>query len=328
MIDRYSRLQPLDIDQTAVKDATIAVVGLGATGSHMAAQLARLGADLILVDRDYLAEANLATSTLYTMDHVEQQLPKATAAASAIREITGDSTVDAQVADVNAATITDLLTDADLIMDGTDNMETRFLLNEYSIRHEIPWIHVAALGRRGAVFPVLPGETACFNCVFADADGAALETCETAGVLNAAAATVANIAVSTAIDILSGETPDGLQRYDLGAGRSRTLAVVRRDDCTVCQGHNSLYLDGEQGSTTTAVCGENKYQINPQRDTGIDLQERADQLASRGTVTVNDHLLRYESADTAFTLFRDGRAIIAADSMADARSVYSRLIGL
>lgn len=324
---RYERLQPLNIDPDMLQERTVAVVGLGATGSHMAETLARIGVNLVLVDRDFLEPSNLSTSTLYTEDQVEQRLPKAIAAEEQTSRITTDIEVAAHIRDVNHRTVETLMTDVDLILDGTDNMETRFLLNEYSLKTETPWVHVSALGYTGEVMPIVPGKTACFRCIFADVDPAGLETCETAGILKETAATAANHATMTAARILTGDTAQGLTRFNLDRGKMRTLTVEQRKDCSVCMEQQYPYLEGNLGSTTVALCGQDKYQIRPPHPADIELKTVDEALQEKGTVVRNNYLLRMESDDVMFTLFQDGRAIIKAASAEEAKTIYSRFVG-
>lgn len=322
---RYDRLDPLELDAEQLRASTVAVVGAGATGSRMLAQLARLGADLHIVDRDYLEESNLATSALYTAAQVAERLPKAVAAEQRLQAINADIDTAATVADLDHRTVDDLLAPADLVLDGTDNMETRFLIDEYCLNTDTPWVHVAALRQTGTVMPVIPGETACFRCVFGDVDGTGLATCETAGIAPAAAATAASLGVTAAARLLAGVSDPGLRRFDLAADRFERLEVVRREDCPVCQEGRSPHLDGVTGAAATRLCGEDMYQVHLQRD--VDLAEQAAALRAAGSVERNDYLLRFENDDVAFTLFRDGRMIVDAASPAEARSVYARFVG-
>lgn len=339
---RYARLRPLDRDTAPVQAATVAVVGAGATGSRMLEQLARLGADIRVVDRDYLEESNLATSALYTEEQVAERLPKAVAAQERLRAINSGIAVEAAVDDVNHRTVHGLLDGADLVMDGTDNITTRHLLNEYCLDHGVPWVHVSALGERGEAMPVVPGAPAdagdrrsrsdlppgspgvCFNCVFGEVDGALLETCETAGISPAAAATAASLGVTTAVGILAGEYDPGLTRFDLGTGRFQHLGI-ERSGCSVCNEGERPYLDGENGAQATTVCGEHQYQVQPSTG-GVDLDALENQLQELGSVTRNRHLLRF-TGNEQFTVFRDGRMIVDAESREDAKSIYSRFVG-
>ncbi|MDY6766533.1 MAG: ThiF family adenylyltransferase [Candidatus Nanohaloarchaea archaeon] len=322
---RYARLDPLDLDTAPLRESTVVVVGAGATGSRMLEQLARTGADLRIVDRDVLETANLATSALYTEEQVEERLPKAVAAERRLEAVNGKIRIEADVADLTHRNADTLLSPADIVLDGTDNVETRYLINEYCVTHEVPWVHVAALGERGAVMPVRPGETACFNCVFGDVDSAALATCETGGIDPAAASTAAALGVRTAAALRDGEPVQGLTRFDLGRGTFHDLSVAR-EACRVCRGEASPYLDGEKGSSTARVCGEDQYQVRGAGD--VDLERLADELAEQGTVQRNDHLLRFHDGDTRFTVFRGGRMLVEAESPEEARSIYARYVGV
>lgn len=324
---RYQRTEPLNIDMDALQQTTVGIIGLGATGSHMAENLARLGANLVLIDRDFLEPQNLSTSALYTEQHVSDALPKAVAAKNALEAINSDATVTEHVADVNSQTVDRLLADVDIILDGTDNLVTRFLLNEYAVNTGTPWIHVSALGFQGEVLPVIPEETACFHCLFADKDGSQLETCETAGILKETAAAVAGVATTATIRILSGETPTGLTRLDMRDGAAQTYDVSRRDDCSVCQQQDFHQLDEEPSFRTTTLCGENKYQVTPSEEQVLDLSALKTRLQEQGTVTQNPHLLRFTSDDAQFTVFKNGRAILSAETPEQAKSLYSRFIG-
>ncbi|MDY6770278.1 MAG: ThiF family adenylyltransferase [Candidatus Nanohaloarchaea archaeon] len=321
----YDRVDRLDTDTGAVRDATIAVVGAGATGSRMLEQLAGLGCDLHIVDRDYLERPNLATSALYTAEDVEEGLPKAVAAAQRLAATTPEIEVDAAVADVNHRTVDEHLAGADLVLDGTDNITTRQLINEWSCAQDVPWVHVAALGRRGTAMPVVPGETACFRCAVGDVDGAALPTCETAGISPAAAGAAASLGVAAAIDILAGDVDGGMARVDLAADRSRTLDVARRPDCPVCGEGERPHLSGAAGTGTTQVCGEDQYQVRPESG-AVDLDALAAELEGLGAVTQNEHLLRFDGGEQ-FTVFRDGRMLVEADSPEQAKQVYARFVG-
>ncbi len=326
MRGRYDRLAPLDMDTETVQDTTVAVVGLGATGSHMAENLARIGTDLILLDRDYLEHANLTASALYTEQHITEQLPKAVAAQQALERVNSTISIEAHVQDVNRHTIADLLNNADLIMDGTDNMETRFILNEYAVKTCTPWIHVSALGYAGETLPVHPGG-ACFSCIFSGVDASKLDTCETAGIRKETAATAASIATGTATSLLQNQDTDGLTRFNLRNHEIRTLSIEQDPDCLICRHRRFPHLSGDAGSATTALCGENKYQVAPDDGQEMDLEETADTLARMGEVKQNRHLLKFSGDDTVFTLFRDGRAIINAETTEEAKSVYARFVG-
>ncbi|MDY6773921.1 MAG: ThiF family adenylyltransferase [Candidatus Nanohaloarchaea archaeon] len=320
---RYDRIESLGVEREALKEASVTVVGAGATGSRMLEQLARAGAELRVIDRDFLEEENLATSGLYTEDQVGRKLPKAVAAEERLEEINSGTGIKSKVADLNSETADSLLNSSDLVLDGTDNMETRFLINEWCVKKEVPWVHVSAIRSSGEVLPVMPGQTSCFNCLFQDVDGAGLETCETAGISPSAASVAASLGVRKAVEVLEGSIDGKLTRFDLERGGFRDLEPGR-DSCEVCRKEQFPYLDGEKGVTAMAVCGEDKYQVNPGNE--ADLKEVAEHLEDRGAVTLNSYLLKFEG-DEQFTLFQDGRMIVEAESRKEARSVYSQFVG-
>lgn len=297
----------------------VAVVGAGATGSHMIDLLARHGVDLRVVDRDVLEPENLATSALYTRGMVEEGLPKAVAAERAAGRM---ADVTAHVAHLDAASV-DLLEPADIILDGTDNMEARRLLNEYALDRGVPFVHAAALGARGQVFPV--DGRPCLECVLGHVDGARLGTCETEGILPEAAGTAAAVAVRSAARLLRGEDAGGLHRFDLERGGMRRLDVRAREDCPACAGERP-HLDGAAGTRTATLCGGGKVHLDPNLESGVALSEVAENLEEIGKVDVNKHLLRFEGGER-FTLFRDGRAIVDAGGEDEALRIYDRFVG-
>lgn len=296
-------------------DRRVAIVGLGATGSRMLTRLAG-GPTPTIIDRDVLEAKNLADAPLY--DDEQVGVPKAVAAAAQV-----DADVDAHVADLNARTVDRLLAEADVVLDGTDTVASRRLINEYALEHCTPWIHAAALGETGAVIPIIPGETACYDCLHGHADGARLDTCETAGIDPDAAAWTAATAVALARQAADGSVEPGLRRYN--GGETVTLEVAPRDGCRACAGERP-HLDGERGARATSICGAGTYQVDPNLQNGIDLSETAGNLPENAKVHMNDHLLRFEG-EASFTLFRDGRMIVEAGSRGEAKSIYGRYVG-
>lgn len=321
---QYDRLDPLDMDHDALRESRVTVIGAGATGSHMIAQLARLGVDIHIIDRDVLQEENLATSALYTTEMVEDRLPKTEAAREAVERINPAVAVETTTADITAATLPHHLAGPDLVLDGTDNIETRHAINEHAAREDLPWVHVAAIRRSGTAMPVTP-DGPCFNCLFADTDPAALPSCATAGIDPSAAMTAAALGVRYGTTLLGGDAPRELTRFTL-PDRFRTVQVTWRQDCAVCNGDIPRRDDGSR-SRVTALCGEDAYQIRPDLETDINMDKIGDLLPDRGKVYRNEHLLRYEG-DVVFTLFPDGRAIIAAETPERARTIYAQYIGM
>ncbi len=303
-------------------DRTIAVVGAGTTGSHMLDLLAGEPCDLVIIDRDVVAARNCDASAFYTREMVADGAPKTVAAE---RVLTGQhgGAVEGCVADVAARTVHDLLEGVDVVLEGTDTVETRRLLNEWAMETGTPWIHTGALGRQGAVLPVVPGETPCFDCVFGAVDGRELATCSSAGIDRETARAVAAEAVDLAGAVLDGAVPTGLRRVT--GTRVRRTAVTPREGCDACAGETP-HLDGERGTRATAVCGPDTYQVRPDHEQEIDPYGIVEKQEFDGEVTVNDHLVRVEGADR-FTVFRDGRMIVETGSAAQARAVYARVVG-
>ncbi len=298
----------------------LAVVGAGTLGSHLLAQAAPDCDAVTVIDRDAVDQRNLKTSALYGEDTVGQA--KAAAAVDALRDQGSGVQAEAQVADLTANTV-NLLDAADAVLDATDNLATRQLLNEYCRDQGVPWLHTAALGMRGTVVPITPGD-ACLRCLYGDVAPAKLASCRTGGIARATARRVARLATGLLPETMDGTA--GGRCYRLYDRFSRRLAVSQRDSCQVCGGERP-HLDGETGTTTTQLCGADTYHVNPDREKTLSMEEIADSLREQGKVTLREHLLRFDGA-AAFTLFRDGRMVVEAGSAAEAKSIYASYIGL
>ena len=333
--DRYSR-QVLffgigEAGQRLIRQATVAVAGCGALGVFQAGALARAGiGKLILIDRDYVEWSNLQRQWLYDEDDARASLPKAVAAARHIARINSEVTVAAQVADLAPDNAADLLEGVDLVLDGTDNFETRYLINDWCVDSGIPWIYGGAVGSYGLSMPIIPMQTACFECVYPEPPVGAQPTCETAGVLNSITALVAAWQTAAAMKILSGhgaETPAKITVFDAWAGTTRQIAMPPRDpQCPACAHRSCRHLNGE-GRPPISLCGRNAVQIHD-RKRPLDLATLAGTLARLGTVHANEFALRFETGEYQMTIFPDGRAIIKGTTDPGlARSLYSRYIG-
>jgi len=333
--DRYSRqirFAPLGEDgQRRLAASRVAIVGCGALGSFHAASLARAGAGFLrIIDRDYVEMNNLQRQWLFEESDAEQGLPKAAAAARSLARINSTVTVEPVVKDLTAASIADLLENVDLILDGTDNFETRYLINEYSVREDVPWIYGAAVGSYGLAMPVLDRERACLVCLYPDPPSGVQPTCETAGVLNTVTATIGAVQSSMALQILSGNAdsvPRLTTRVDVWTGRVRQSdQPPRRPDCAVCVRKRFLLLDGGR-RTPISLCGRNAVQIHL-RTSPLDLGELAQKLAPLGRIRSNEFALRFFVEPYEMTVFPDGRAIIKGTTDTGlARSLYARYIG-
>jgi molybdopterin/thiamine biosynthesis adenylyltransferase len=313
----------------------VAIAGCGATGAAAASLLARAGVGaLTLIDRDYVEESNLQRQVLFDEADALAALPKAEAARRKISLFNGSVRVHAQVADLVPGNIHELLNGADLVLDGTDNFETRYLLNDYAIEQGKPWIYAAALGAYAATMNILPGlspfPTACLACIFPKPPSGTVETCDTAGILNTAVNLAASIQVSEALKFLVGAT-DQIRRtllaMDLWSNqRSEISTAAPRSDCAVCGQRDFAHLRGESRPHIT-LCGRNSVQIH-ERHRPVDFAAMQLRLEPHGSVRHNSMLLRFKRGEHTITLFPDGRALIQGTTdISLARSLYARFIG-
>jgi adenylyltransferase/sulfurtransferase len=333
--ERYSR-QVLfagigEEGQARIDRAHVAVVGVGATGAAAATLLARAGiGTLTLVDRDFVETSNLQRQILFDESDAAASLPKAEAARRKISAFNSEIELRAHIADLVPGNIHELLQDATLILDATDNFETRYLLNDYAVEQGKPWIYAAAVGAYAVTMNILPGDTACLACIFPDPPGGAVETCDTAGILNTAVNLAASIEVTEALKWITG-AHDKMRRSllscDLWSNEwSEVAAATPRPDCVVCGKRDFVHLRGE-GRPHITLCGRNSVQIH-ERSRPIDLAAMETRLRPLGTVLRNDLLLRFQRGEHTLTLFADGRAIIQGTTdVALARSLYARFIG-
>jgi len=333
--ERYSR-QVLfagigEAGQERLRAAHVALVGCGATGAAAASLLARAGVGtLTLVDRDFVEESNLQRQVLFDEADARESLPKAEAGRRKIALFNSEVAVNACIADLTPGNIRELLAGAEVILDATDNFETRYLLNDYAVERGVPWIYSAAVGAYAITMNVLPGETACLACIFPEAPTGTVETCDTAGILNSAVNLAASLAVTEAIKMITG-AHDRLRRKllscDLWTNEwSAISANEPRARCEVCQQRNFRHLRGE-GRPHITLCGRNSVQIH-EHSRPVDFSELETRLRPHGRVRFNDMLLRFERGEHTLTLFADGRAIIQGTTdVAAARTLYARYIG-
>ena len=315
--------------QQHLLDARIAVVGCGALGSFQAGALARAGIGFLrIIDRDYVELSNLQRQWLFDECDVEQALPKAAAAARKIAGINAGVQVEPVLADLTPSNVEDLLGGVDLILDGTDNFETRYLINDFAVERGIPWIYGAAVGSYGLTMPVIPGKTACLRCIYPDPPAGVQPTCETAGVLGTLTALIASLQVSEAIKILCGARPASkITTVDVWSGEIRQVAQPGPvADCPTCGLRQFPYLSGERRAPVS-LCGQNAVQIH-ERARPLELRDLAAKLAPLGPVRVNEFALRFEVPPYLMTIFPDGRAIVKGTTdVGVARSLYARYIG-
>jgi adenylyltransferase/sulfurtransferase len=311
--------------------AHAAIVGCGALGSFQAAALARAGVgQLTIVDRDYVEPSNLQRQWLFEESDAADSLPKAVAAQRRLAAINSGVRVRGLVADLTPANIAELLEGAALILDGTDNFETRYLINDFAISRGVPWIYGGAVGSYGLTMTVLPGRTCCFRCVYPEPPGGVQPTCETAGVLNAVVAVVAALQVADALKILAGKPEAVAPRIttvDVWDSAIRQVALPRPDaDCPACGKRNFVYLEGAK-RPPVSLCGRNAVQIHD-RARPLDLVALKASLTPLGEVRANEFALRFFLPPYEMTIFPDGRAIVKGTTdIGLARSLYARYVG-
>ena len=319
--------------QRRLASGRVAIVGCGATGSALAGLLARAGVGkLRIIDRDYVEPSNLQRQSLFDEKDALESLPKAVAAARKIASFNSEIAIEPEVNDLTPGNIEGLLEGMDLILDGTDNFETRYLLNDYAVKQSIPWIYSAAVGSYGVTMNILPAKTACLACIFPDSPRGMVETCETSGILNSAVNVVASIAVTEVLKLLVGG-PDAPQlrrtllSFDVWTNEHGEISAAQsRPDCRACGTKDFIHLAGE-GRAHITLCGRNSVQIH-EHQRPIDFAEMDRRLQPHGVVRHNDFVLKFWHDPYEMTLFPDGRAIIKGTTdTAIARSLYARYVG-
>ena len=307
------------------------VVGCGALGSTLASTLVRAGVGSVrIVDRDVLELNNLQRQVLFDEDDVAARLPKVDAAVPKLRKINSSVRVDGHVADVTPRNIESLLNGVDLVLDATDNFETRYVINDASVKQNIPWIYGGVIGMTGMTMNTLPGNGPCLRCVFPTAPPAGtFPTCETAGVLNTVPAVIASIQATEAFKILCGDEPSKKMVYiDMWKQSFRQMAVERDNECPACGLRRFDYLSTDETAVTTTLCGRNAVQITPAGSDSLELEKLKSYLATMGEVSLNGSVLRFVVNEHEMLVFSDGRAMInGTDDEKLARSLYARYIG-
>jgi adenylyltransferase/sulfurtransferase len=334
--DRYSRQLALPgfgaQGQARLAASTVVIIGCGALGSMQAELLARAGVGkLVLVDRDVLELHNLQRQLLYDENDVREGLPKAAAAARRLAAINSEIRLEARVMDVLSRNIAELVEGADLILDGTDNFEIRYLINDAAIHFGVPWVCGGVLGFEGTVMTVRPGQGACLRCVFPEPpDAGMLPTCETAGVLNAAVAWVASLQVAQALQWLLGVPDPGTKLFtlDIMRGTVRALEIKAREKCPCCGRRDFEFLDGRRGATLTVLCGRNAVSVTPEKAARADFEHLRNQLESLGEVRINGLLLEFSAGPCRLIVFPDHRVLVMGTTdPAVARSLISKYLG-
>jgi molybdopterin/thiamine biosynthesis adenylyltransferase len=333
---RYSRQElfaPIGPEgQARIRGARVLLVGCGALGTHLAELCVRAGvSELVIIDRDFVDVTNLQRQGLFTEHHAATAAPKATAAADILRAFNSDVAITPVVADFDFRNAEALATGATLILDATDNFDTRFLINDVAVKLGIPWVYAACVGARAVCMPVLPGRGACLRCVLEDLPEGGGETCDTTGIIMPAVLQAVAWAGVVALKILSGSTDSLFMKMlsvDMWNGERGAIETgVPRPGCPTCARREFPHLQGEHGTRQTVLCGRDSVQVAPGR--GFDFAAARERLGRAGHVRIeNEHLLRAEFAGLEVTLFRDGRAIVhGTQDVGRARSIYARVVG-
>jgi molybdopterin-synthase adenylyltransferase len=335
--DRQARFAPLgEQGQRRLSSGRALVCGCGALGSVIAETLVRAGVGFVrIVDRDFVELNNLQRQVLYDEQDVTDGLPKAIAAVNKLRRINSGIEIEPLVVDVTSRNIADLAGDVDVIVDGTDNFGTRFLVNDFSVKHAKPWIYGGCIGAEGQTMTILPGETACLACLMSDVPPpGTTPTCDTAGIIAPIVGVVASIESAEALKILSGNRASVSRRLtiiDLWDNQVRHVDLTKlkaNDDCRVCGHHEFAWLSGERGESSAILCGRNAVQLSAPPGATVSLESLAGRLVGVGRIQRNAYLLRLHVDSYVLTVFRDGRTIVGGtNDITIARSVHARYIG-
>jgi adenylyltransferase/sulfurtransferase len=337
-LERYSRQMLLpgwgQEGQQRLGQKTVVVVGCGALGSHIASHLVRAGVGrIVLADRDFVEWHNLPRQALYSEADAEAGMPKAVAAARRLGQINSQVEIEEHVIDVSADTVEDLIFGADLVLDGADNFEVRYLVNEACIKHGIPWVYGGVLGSYGLMAAIVPGETPCLHCLLGPMPPpGAVPTCETAGVLGTVVAVIAALEVTEGLKILlerDDELLRSLAMVDVWKGDFERVQTQKGTaTCPVCDEGRYELLEADLGSAAVVLCGRTAVQVTPRPARRMDLALLAERLGDAGLVSANEYLLRLEVEGVELTVFADGRTIVkGTDDTAQARALFARYVG-
>lgn len=334
-LEKYSRqvlFQPIGAaGQERLQGAKVVIVGCGALGTAQANALVRAGIGALrIVDRDYVEESNLQRQILFDESDAAENLPKAVAAERKLKRINSEVEVEGVVADLDSGNAEELLRGFQLILDGTDNFQTRYLINDVAVKLGVPWIYGAVVASYATSLTVLPGRTPCLACVFPEPPQGLHETCDTAGVIGSAVAWAAAVQATEALKILVGREEDlhgSLVAYDIWKNRYQQVKPAMNPQCRTCGARAFVHLEGG-GSAYVSLCGRNSVQIHQRESRRLDLAALQERLARFGPVKANDFLLKCLLEPYELTVFPDGRAIIkGTQDPAVARGLYAKYIG-
>ncbi len=326
---RYSRqivLKEIGKDQSKLSKSKVAVIGLGALGSHSSELLVRAGiGNLVLIDRDYVELSNLQRQTLYTEEDIDT--PKAISAKQHLEDINSEIKIEAHIEDFNHKTAERLLKNANILIDGTDNLEARFLMNDFSVKYKIPWIYGAVVGTEGVSLNIIPDKI-CLRCIIPDLPASgSLDTCETRGVLNALPPFIAGRQVTQTMKIiLKKNYSDKFFKADLWQDKFELLEVRKRGDCICCSKRNFEFLEGKRGTEVSKMCGIDTFQVKLDNKPAK-FEKIAGKLKGVKEIIVNAYMLHFNVNEKKISVFKDGRVIVkGVKNEKEAKSLYSRYI--
>ncbi len=336
---RYSRqilFQPIGSEgQKKLINSRAVIVGMGALGTVIANHLVRSGIGFVrIIDRDLVEYSNLQRQTLYNEEDAANHLPKVIAAKNTLAKINSNIEIDAVIADLNVDNAEDLLTGFDVIIDGSDNFLTRYLINDVAVKHGIPWVHGAAVSSRGMFSVIIPGKTPCYRCLFPNVPLGLGETCDTVGVLSPLTNIIGSFEAMEAIKLLVGaETTPNLEQIDIwdNSNMQMDISQGRNENCPVCVKHEFEFLDrsSEHQVLFSSLCGRETVQINPRKRQEVNLEETANRLKKSGKVLGNQFLLRFTPDDgIVMVIFKDGRVLVhGTNDLVKAKSYFGKYIG-
>ena len=336
MIDRYSR-QTLfpgigEEGQKKLGNSCVVIIGCGALGTVIATSLVRAGVGKVkVIDRDFIEYHNLQRQVIFDEEDIQNGLPKAIAAERHLKKVNSSVEIEGIVADVNYANIERLVTGADLILDGLDNLETRLLINDVSLKHNIPWVYGGSISSYGMTMNIIPHETPCFRClqVSPTSRGIAL-TCDTAGVISPAPFIIGSLQTTEAMKILVGaeEINQDLIMIDVWRGEFDHFKIGHRADCPACRGEYE-FLEARFGTRATSLCGQNAVQVLNLEAGEVSFERLAAHLGPLGEVSYNEFMLCFRVDNHEMVIFPDGRAIVKdTDDESLARGLYAKYVGM
>jgi len=338
-LERYSRqilLAEIGKEgQEKLLSSAVAIIGCGALGTVIANSMVRAGVGRVkIVDRDYIESNNLQRQVLFDEEDIARGLPKAIAAAEKLRRVNYRVRIEPLVADVNPGNAEEIIGDVDLVLDGTDNFETRFLVNDACVKHGIPWVYGAVIATYGMTMVIVPHRTPCFRCFLAEMPvPGSTPTCDTVGVLGPAVNIVASLEVTEGLKLLMGKEEElhgRLIYVDAWTGTLERLELEKRGGlCPTCDLGQFEFLEARKGSYLTSLCGREAVQINVRGEAKVSFPDLAERLSPVGQVTFNDYMLRFQVDSYELTVFPEGRTIIKGTTdEALAKTLYAKYIGL